>query len=163
MEPTIRADITGAMLLFNMIKGPWMRAAVQEGVGKAAHRTEEVMRQSLWSMVYATPEGDYVRTGRLANGTHAAKPGVSHANDDSTALRTDMHNDDPMAIVKVTGLEFSSEIGNWVSYAYFVHEGLGRGNRGPKPFSSQANLVAPTFLSQEVNSAIAAILVAMAI
>lgn len=150
------------MLLFHAMKGPEMMRAVQLGVGKAAHRTEETMRQSLWAMVYSTPEGDYERTGRLINGVHAAQPGTSHNGDDDIALSMDMHNDDPMAVVRTIGLEFSSEVGNWVSYAWFVHEGMGLGTRGPKPFSAQANLNAGAFLAQEVNSAVAAAIMAMA-
>lgn len=165
MQATMRADITGAMALFHALDplaSPEMHGLVQHAVGKAAHRVEASMKKALWGMVYATPERDYERTGRLLNGIHAAAPGVSHQDDDSSALAGDMHIDDPVSVVSVTGLEFASEIGDWVSYAWFVHEGRGLGARVPKPFSSQPSLDAPFFLAEEVNSAIAAVILAMA-
>lgn len=165
MQARMYADISGAMRLFHAldaIASPEMRGLLQHAVGKAAHRVEESMRKSLWDMVYSTPERDYSRTGRLIQGAHAAKPGTSHEADDETALSRDMHINDPTDVVGVTGLEFASEIGDWVSYAWFVHEGKGLGQRPPKPFSAQANLDAPFFLAEEVNSAIAAVLIAMA-
>lgn len=155
----ISIDATGVQRMFKELASKKTEKVLQAAVGRAGRLTEGSMRAQLWSLIYATPESPYYeRTTRLLKGAHAAHPDKDHSSDDDRALKGDLSAKDDMKIVKTTDHIWETQVGDWVSYAIDVHEGLGQGARGPRPFTDQAFMDAETFLQTQVNSAIAAVI-----
>jgi len=117
-----------------------------------------MMRQELLNMIYSLPETGYHRTYTLFRSTHASNLGKSHAGDERSAFSgTDLGTSSPAEVVSERLGAYSSEIGTWISYAVYVHEGLGQGARTPKPFSVSVHAAAPRVLREEMTAAAAKI------
>lgn len=108
---------------------------LEEGVGRAAIRVQQAMREQLERMVYAQPPAasGYVRTGTLMRSTHAAAPGVDHGADQSRAAGGEnMAATSPADVVERRGNQIVSEIGSWIDYAEYVYRGVNQPS--PRPF-----------------------------
>jgi len=117
-----------------------------------------MMREVLLNMIYSLPETGYHRTYTLYRSTHASNLGKSHAGDERTAFGgTDLAASNPLEVVTERLGSYSSEIGTWISYAVYVHAGLGQGARTPKPFSIPVHAAAPRVLREEMTAAAAKI------
>lgn len=150
-------DISGVLAMFKGLGSLSTSDLLRGSVGRAGRNTEATMRQQLFDLIYSTPESSgYMRTGRLFNGAHAAHPDADHSNDTDQALTGDLTARDDLSIVRVTNYVYETEIGDWVDYAWLVHEGRGQGTRPARPFSAQPQLEAELVLTSEVSSAIAA-------
>lgn len=149
-------DISGPMMMFTAMQSPSVMDRIGLGVGEAALLTQADMKDQLNSMIYSKPETRYYkRTFRLYRGAHAAMPGNDHSTDDSSAETSDMAASSASAIVAATNGVYMSEVGDWVSYAWFVHEGYGLGLRATRPFSAQPTMNAEGHMLLEVNQALA--------
>lgn len=146
-------------------RGPWLASmrnmrgeaslnTLEEGVGRAAIRVQQAMREQLERMVYAQPQAasGYVRTYTLMRGTHAAAPGTDHGSDESRASSGDMAATDPTSVVERRGNQIMSEIGVWNSYAQYVVDGVNQPS--PRPFVDAVEADAQRALQEEVERAV---------
>jgi len=93
---------------------------LERGVGRAAIRVQQMMRENLESMIYQQPPAasGYVRTRTLFRSTHAAAPGTEHGGDQSRAFAGgDLAATVPENVVVRRGTEIASEVGSWIRYA----------------------------------------------
>ncbi len=127
---------------------------LEEAVGRAAIRVQKAMRDALERMVYAQPpSGSYVRTRTLMRSTHAAAPGIDHGADESRAAAGgDLAATDPTDVTARRGTQIVSEIGSWVGYAEYVHQGVNQPS--PRPFVSSVVSDAERALQEEVDRAV---------
>lgn len=135
--------------------GPRAAKSLQEAVGKSAIRVQEAMRNNIQSMVYAQPQSPtgYVRTYTLYRAAHAARPSHDHSGDEVRAAGgEDLAAHDPMQVVEMRGDTIASHIGVWISYAYFVHEGINQ--PAPRPFMRNLEKQATDIMNEEVTQAI---------
>ena len=128
---------------------------LEEAVGRAAIRTQQEMRNHLERLVYAQPSSasGYVRTYTLMRSTHAASPEDDHSADESrSANGSDLRASSASDVVNRRGDTIMSEVGSWISYAWYVHEGAS--GHGPRPFVTMARPEAERALQQEVEQAV---------
>jgi HK97 gp10 family phage protein len=124
---------------------------VKRAVGRAALSLQAQVRASLQSMIYATPERGYRRTGTLMRSSHAAPPDIDHSGDEQAAFGgADLAATDPMKVVggDLAQGGFSSEIGSWIHYAHFVHDGTI--HMAARPFLGPAAAMARAQLEAEL-------------
>lgn len=125
------------------------------GVGRAAIRTQGTIRNHLESLVYAQPPAasGYIRTGTLRRSVHAAAPSANHGADEGRAHGgADLGGGSPETVTELEGGAVVSEVGSWVSYAAFVHEGINQPQ--PRPFVEAALAEALAALDEEVMAAV---------
>ncbi len=128
---------------------------LERAVGRAAIRVQQAMRQQLDSMVYAQPPAasGYVRTRTLMRSTHAAKPDADHGADESRATGgSDLAATDPSDVTERRGNQIVSEIGSWIGYSEFVHEGVNQPS--PRPFVTATLPDAERAMQEEVERAV---------
>lgn len=128
---------------------------LESGVGRAAIRVQQAMREQLERMVYSQPPSasGYVRTRTLMRSTHAASPNVDHGADESRASGgEDLAATNPTDVTERRGSQIASEIGSWISYAERVHEGVNQPS--PRPFVTAIVPDAERALQEEVERAI---------
>lgn len=156
--PIFRAEWHGLKESFSFIErlGVTAEKLVSRGVGRAAIRTQETIRENLERMVYSQPPtSNYTRTKTLMRSVHAASPSAGHAADESRAHGgADLSASQPESVVGVEGGVIVSEVGSWISYASKVHEGINQPQ--PRPFVGMAVAQAEAFLGEEVMMAILA-------
>ncbi len=131
--------------------------SLEEGVGKAAIKIQDIIREDMESMVYSQGQSasGYERTRTLLRSAHAARPSNEHGSDEDRALGgADLKATKPREVVERRGKNLVSEAGTWISYAEAVHDGLGRGERTAKPFITRALNEAANILDDEVVEAI---------
>lgn len=128
---------------------------LERGVGRAAIRTQQTMREHLEHMIYQQPPAasGYIRTRTLFRSTHAAPPGAEHSSDQSRAFAgEDLLATVPEDAVLRRGTEIASEVGSWIRYAPYVHEGVNQPS--PRPFVSASRDAAEQALREEVEQAV---------
>lgn len=128
---------------------------LMEGVGRAAIRVQAAMRENLEAMVYQKPisPGGYQRTRTLFRSTHAARPSNDHSGDEGRAFAgEDLAASEPLDVVERRGDQIMSEIGSWISYAEYVHNGVNQPS--PRPFVSAAADAAEQIMEEEVAAAV---------
>ncbi len=128
---------------------------LEEAVGRAAIRTQKVMRDQLERMVYSQPPAasGYVRTRALMRSVHAVVPGANHGGDGSRAAGGgDLAATSPNDVIARRGTQIISEVGSWISYAEFVHEGVNQPSS--RPFVTASVSDAEQALQEEVERAI---------
>lgn len=156
--PVFRAEWSGLKESLNFIErlGVTAEKFVSRGVGRAAIRTQEIIRENLERMVYSQPPtSNYTRTRTLMRSVHAASPSASHAADETRASGgVDLSASQPDSVVGAEGSVLISEVGSWISYASKVHEGVNQPQ--PRPFVGMAVASAEAFLGEEVMTAILA-------
>lgn len=155
--PTYRAEWQGLYESFDFIErlGASAGPIVGHGVGRAAIRVQDIIRGHVQNMVYSQPStgGGYQRTYTLMRSVHAAPPDADHASDEARAYGGfDLAATSPDAVVAASGGTLVSEIGSWISYAAFVHNGVNQPQ--PRPFIQVAVPAAEAVLGEEVMSAI---------
>ncbi len=137
------------------LRGERSLAMLEEAVGRAAIRVQQVMRQQLDRMVYAQPPAasGYARTYTLMRSTHAAKPGTDHGADEARAFGgADLAATDPTDVTERRGNQIVSEIGSWAGYSEFVHKGVNQPS--PRPFVTATLPDAERALQEEVERAV---------
>ena len=155
--PTYRAEWQGLKESLDFIErlGVSAEQIVGQGVGRAAIRTQDIIRGHVQNMVYSQPsaESGYQRTHTLMRSVHAASPDADHANDEARAYGGfDLAATSPDMDVEASGGVLVSEVGSWISYAAFVHDGTG--NSQPRPFVQVAVPAAEAVLGEEIMLAI---------
>ena len=102
------------------------RQSVVTAAGRAGIRVQEIIRGNLDREVYSSPPSasGYIRTHRLMNSVHASPPDASHDDDHDRALNNDLAARAPSRAAGWDGDNIVSEVGSWVDYADFVHEGV---------------------------------------
>ena len=139
------------------LRGEAALSKLEEGVGRGAIRVQQAMRQRQEAMIYSQPPAasGYVRTRTLMRSTHAAAPGTDHGGDESRASGGgDLVATDPTNITERRGNQIASEIGSWIPYAEYVHEGVRQPS--PRPFVTATVLDAERALQEEVERAVQA-------
>ena len=156
----ITVDASGPIRLCEELASGARLEPIKLAVGRAALRVQADVRASLQAMVYDLPEGRYKRTGTLMRTSHAAKPGIDHSGDEAAGLAgKDFLATDPLKVVGGALPEgFASEIGNWIHYAVFVHEGTVR--MASRPFLAGPAAVARAYFEEELARAVRDITVA---
>lgn len=127
---------------------------LMEAVGRAAIRVQDVIRNNLEAMVYSQPmsPSGYQRTRTLFRSAHAAKPSTEHSGDEAAAFAgANLAATDPMTVVERRGDQIVSEVGSWVSYSEFVHEGVKQPSR---PFVAAALPDAERIMEEEIEAAV---------
>lgn len=135
--------------------GATAEKVVGRGVGRAAIRTQDIIRGHLQNMVYAQPSAvsGYQRTYTLMRATHAAPPSANHGADEGRAYAgADLAATSPEAVVETEGGVLVSEVGAWISYAALVHDGVNQPQ--PRPFVAIAVPAAEAALEEEIMAAI---------
>ncbi len=155
--PTYRAEWQGLKESLDFIErlGASAEPIVGQGVGRAAIRVQDAIRGHVQNMVYSQPSaaGGYVRTHTLMRSVHAAPPDADHAADEGRAYGGfDLAATSPDMVVQASGSTLVSEVGSWISYAAFVHNGTGHSQ--PRPFVQVAVPHAEAVLGEEIMSAI---------
>lgn len=155
--PTYRAEWQGLYESLDFIErlGASAGPIVGQGVGRAAIRVQDIIRGHVQNMVYSQPsaESGYVRTHTLMRSVHAAPPNADHAGDEARAYGGfDLAATSPDMVVEASGGTLVSEVGSWISYAAFVHDGTV--NSQPRPFVQAAVPAAVAVLGEEVMLAI---------
>ncbi len=157
--PVFRAEWSGLKesLDFFTRLGATAEQVVAKGVGRAAIRTQEAMRVHLESMVYAqSPAASgYIRTYTLMRSVHAAKPSADHSADEGRASGgADLSAMTPEEVVEKSGNTLVSEVGSWIGYAGYVHEGIHQPQ--PRPFAEASVAEAEIALDEEIITVILA-------
>lgn len=140
---------------------PSRLAHLERGVGRAAIRAQQLMRENLESMIYSQPPAasGYIRTRTLFRSTHAAAPNVEHNNDQDRAFAgEDLAATRPEDVVLRQGTEIMSDVGSWIRYASYVHEGANQPS--PRPFVEAARDGAEQAMTEEVEAAVQEMMVA---
>ncbi len=155
--PTFRAEWHGLKEALDFLNRLGVNAEriVGRGVGRAAIRTQETIRDNLMNMVYSQPSqaGGYERTYTLMRSVHAAKPSADHGGDEMRAQGgQELAATSPEAVVEASGGVLESEVGSWVSYAGYVHNGVNQPQ--PRPFVGNAVPAAEAALETEIMTAI---------
>lgn len=154
--PTYRAEWTGLYESFDFFErlGASAGPIVGHGVGRAAIRVQDIIRGHVQNMVYSQPGvSGYQRTHTLMRSVHAAPPDANHASDEARAYGGfDLAATSPDMVVAASGGTLVSEIGSWVSYAAYVHDGINQPQ--PRPFIQAAVPAAEAVLGEEIMSAI---------
>ncbi len=151
--PVFRAKWSGLKESLDFLNRLGTRAEpiVGRGLGRAAIRTQDTIRGHLQNMVYAQPPqaGGYARTYTLMRSVHAALPDADHSADEGRAHGgMDLAATVPESVVEASGGTLSSDIGSWVSYAAFVHDGVNQPQA--RPFVAIAVPEAEAMLEQEI-------------
>lgn len=157
--PVFRAEWHGLKESLNFLTqlGATAGQVVEKGVGRAAIRTQEAMRSNLESLVYAqsSAASGYIRTRTLMRSVHAAPPSADHSADEGRASSgSDLAASSPEAVVENEGGFLVSEVGSWISYAGYVHDGINQPQ--PRPFVEAAVAEAMIALDVEIMTAIVA-------
>lgn len=155
--PTFRAEWHGLKesLAFIEQLGAKAEPIVGRGVGRAAIRTQDIIRGHVQNMVYAQPSavGGYERTYTLMRSVHAAAPDTDHGADEARAHGgSDLAATSPESVVEASGGILTSEVGSWVSYAQLVHDGINQPQS--RPFVAVAVPEAEAVLEAEVMAVI---------
>ncbi len=149
---TFRAEWQGLKESFDFIErlGVDAERFVGRGVGRAALLVQEDIRNHLQNMVYSQPSPhSYIRTNTLMRSVHASRPDAEHGGDEARARGgQDLAASSPDDVVGVSGSVLMSEVGSWISYAMFVHEGINQPQ--PRPFVGVAVPAAETTLEVEI-------------
>lgn len=156
--PAYRVEWKGLYESFDFIErlGAAAGPIVGQGVGRAALRVQDIIRGHVQNMVYSQPSavGGYQRTYTLLRSIHAAPPDADHASDEARAYGGfDLAATSPDAVVAQSGGTLVSEIGSWVSYAVFVHNGT-IDHPQPRPFVQVAVPAAEVALETEIMTVI---------
>ena len=137
---TFRAEWQGLKESFDFIErlGVDAERFVGRGVGRAALLVQEDIRHHLQNMVYSqSSPHSYIRTNTLMRSVHASRPDAEHGGDEARARGgQDLAASSPDDVVGVSGSVLMSEVGCWISYAMFVHEGINHPQ--PRPFGGVA-------------------------
>ena len=149
---TFRAEWQGLKASFDFIERLGVNAerVVGRGVGRAALRVQEDIQNHVENMVYSQPSTrGYTRTHTLARSVHASHPNADHGGDESRAHGgQNLAATSPDGIVEASGGVLVSEVGSWISYAAFVHQGINQPQ--PRPFIEFALPAAETALEVEI-------------
>ena len=149
---TFRAEWTGLKESLGFIERLGVNAerVVGRGVGRAAIRVQEDIRNHVENMIYAQPAPrGYVRTHTLMRSVHAAHPDADHSSDEGRARGgQNLMATSPDGIVEASGGVLVSEVGSWISYAALVHQGVNQPQ--PRPFIAFAVPAAETALEVEI-------------
>lgn len=149
---TFRAEWQGLKESFDFIERLGVNAErfVGRGVGRAALLVQEDIRNHLENMVYSQPSPhSYTRTHTLMRSVHASRPDAEHGGDQARARGgQDLSATSPDDVVGVSGSILMSEVGSWISYANFVHQGINQPQ--PRPFVAVAVPAAETTLEVEI-------------
>ncbi len=124
---------------------------VGRGVGRAALRVQDDIRNHVENMVYSQPQSSsgYERTHTLMRSVHAAQPDADHSSDEARAYGgQNLAATSPDAVVSASGGVLVSEVGSWVSYASLVHQGTNQPQ--PRPFVAVAVPAAEAMLETEI-------------
>ncbi len=108
---------------------------VARGMGRAAIRVQDAIRSHLQNMIYSQPSqaGGYERTYTLMRSLHAARPSANHGGDEMRAQSgQDLAATSPDGLVEASGNVLATEVGSWISYAGYVHDGVNQPQ--PRPF-----------------------------
>lgn len=150
---TFRAEWRGLKESLDFIQrlGVTAEAVVGRGVGRAAIRVQDDIRNHVENMVYAQPSASsgYTRTGTLMRSVHAAHPDADHISDEARAHGgQNLAATSPDTIVEASGGVLVSEVGSWISYAALVHRGINQPQ--PRPFVGVAVPAAEATLETEI-------------
>ena len=126
---TFRAEWHGLKESLDFIERLGVNAerTVGRGVGRAALRVQEDIRNHVENMVYSQPPSanGYQRTGTLRRSVRAAHPDADHVSDQARASGgQNLEATSPDGIVEASGGTLVSEVGSWISYAALVHQGI---------------------------------------
>jgi len=155
--PYIRADWQGDKAFVDALRsaaGRLGQTVTQVVVGTAAIRIQEVVRRNLEAMIYSQPPASsgYQRTRTLFRSAHASPPDMDHSGDEERA-----HGGEDLAAVsasqaagKASNGKIGSEIGSWISYADFVHDGVRQPE--PRPFVDAAEDEANAIIEEEMTN-----------
>lgn len=150
---TFRAEWHGLKESLDFIErlGAAAEPIVGRGVGRAALRVQEDIRNHLENMVYSqsSSASGYQRTGTLMRSVHATRPDADHASDEARAHGgQNLAAMSPDGIVEASGGVLASEVGSWISYAALVHRGVNQPQ--PRPFIAAAVPAAEMALETEI-------------
>ncbi len=151
--PTFRAEWHGLKESLDFIERLGVNAerTVGRGVGRAALRVQEDIRNHVENMVYSQPSSSsgYLRTHTLMRSVRAAHPDADHTSDEARASGgQNLAATSPDGIVGASGGVLSSEVGSWISYAAFVHQGINQPQ--PRPFVAVSVPAAVAALETEI-------------
>lgn len=135
--------------------GARAKQPLMEAVGRAAIRVQQIVRNNLESMVYSQPPASsgYARTRTLLRSAHAARPSTDHSGDEGRARGgADLVATQPLDVVEMRGDTIASEIGSWISYSEYVHQGVDQPS--PRPYLRSAEDQAGDILEEEVDRAV---------
>ncbi len=127
-------------------------------VGSAGIRVQRMMRENLESMIYAQSPapGGYIRTRTLYRSVHASPPDTQHGGDESRASSGgDLAAQSASQAAGAKGDQLISEVGSWISYSEFVHNGVNQPQA--RPFMKAAEPAAATILREEIAHAVRAL------
>ncbi len=130
--------------------------AAKQAAGVAAIRLQNMMREDLMRYIYDTPESpSYKRTWTLYRATYASRPGGDHSGDEAAAfggydLARSIGAPLSTAFAVIEDGIVEIEIGAWTHYAGFVHDGLGGGDRQPRPFTVRAAAASNGIMEEEI-------------
>jgi hypothetical protein len=155
--PVFRAEWSGLKESLDFLDrlGASAEKVIGQGVGRAAIRTQDIIRGLLEHMVYAQPSAasGYQRTYTLMRSVHAAPPSADHSADEGrTHAGADLAATSPEAVVEASGGVLEAEAGSWISYAALVHNGINQPQ--PRPFVSTGIPAAEAALEGEIMAAI---------
>ncbi len=150
---TFRAEWQGLKESLGFIErfGAGAEPIIGRGVGRAALRVQEDIRNHVENMVYSQPPSasSYLRTYTLMRSVRAASPDADHSSDEARAHGgQDLSATSPGGVVSASGGVLVSEIGSWISYASLVHKGVNQPQ--PRPFVAVAVPAAEAALDSEI-------------
>ena len=150
---TFRAEWHGLKESLDFIERLGVNAerTVGRGVGRAALRVQEDIRNHVENMVYSQPSSSssYLRTHTLMRSVRAAHPDADHGSDEARAYGgQNLAATSPDGIVEASGGVLVSEVGSWISYAALVHQGINQPQ--PRPFVAVAVPAAEAALEVEI-------------
>lgn len=150
---TFRAEWQGLKESFDFIERLGVNAerVVGRGVGRAAIRVQEDIRNHVENMIYAQPSAStgYQRTHTLMRSVHASHPDADHVSDEARAHGgQNLSAMSPDSIVEASGGVLVSEVGSWISYAALVHQGINQPQS--RPFIAVAVPAAEIALDTEI-------------
>lgn len=157
----ITVDASGPVELCRRLASPSGLMPIKLAVGRAALLVQGDVRASLQAMIYDTPERGYTRTWTLMRSSHAALPDRDHSGDEQAAFGgADLAATDPSKVVSgdIGQGGYASEIGSWIRYARFVHDGTVQ--MAARPFLGPAAAMAAAHLESELSKAVAQIIMA---
>ncbi len=154
---TFRAEWQGLKESLDFLErlGANAEHVVGRGVGRAAIRVQEDIRNHVENMVYSQPTSmsGYLRTYTLMRSVRAAHPDADHTSDEARAYGgQNLAATSPDSIVEASGGVLVSEVGSWISYASFVHEGINQPQ--PRPFVAVSVPAAEATLESEIMTVI---------
>jgi hypothetical protein len=155
--PVFRATWHGLKESLNFFErlGLAVEQIVGRGVGRAAIRSQDIIRGHLENMVYNQPPAasGYQRTRTLMRSVHAASPSATHGADESRASGgMNLAATDPTDVIERRGGQIASEAGSWIARAAYVHAGVNQPQ--PRPFVQAAVPAAEAALEEEVMAAL---------